>query len=270
MKTLLFLLAVLAVAYATLVGLALLLEKRLIFFPEVGRTAGEPPSDLPVEDVWLRTADGVRLHAWWIPAGAEFTFLAFHGNAANIASRAPVYRFLRRVPADVLAVEYRGYGRSEGAPSETGLYRDAEAAWDWLVREKQIPPQRIIVFGQSLGTAVAAYLAARREVGGVVLEAPFASVRAVARRVYWFLPGIGCFLRTKFDTGANLAQVSAPVLMVHCSSDPVLPFALGEEVFRLAREPKMFLRIEGHCHEEASQIAPEQYREALRRFLGKL
>lgn len=272
MKSLLWFLAALAGVYAALVVLALLLEKRLIFFPEVGRDAGERrPQDLPLEDVWLRTADGLRLHAWWIPAaGAEFTFLAFHGNAANIASRAPVYRFLHSVPAHVLAVEYRGYGRSEGVPSEAGLYRDAEAAYDWLVREKQIPPRRIIAFGQSLGTAVATNLAARREVAGLVLEAPFASVRAVARRLYWFVPGIGYFLRTKFDTGAKLASLSAPVLIVHCASDPVLPIALGEEVFRLAREPKTFLRIEGHCHEEASHAAPEQYREALRQFLARL
>ncbi len=265
----LWLLAVVAAAYLSFVLLVLLFERRLIFFPDVGRHAGEPtPPDLAVEDVWLRTADGVRLHAWWIAApGAEFTFLAFHGNAASIAARVPTYRFLTGMPAQVMAVEYRGYGRSTGVPFEAGLYRDAEAAYDWLVREKRIVPRQVIAFGQSLGTAVAVELATRREVGGVVLEAPFASTRAVARHIYWFLPGIGYFLRTEFDTGAKLARVSAPLLVVHCASDPVLPIALGEEVFRLAREPKMFLRIEGHCHEEAAQVAPDRYRATLRQFL---
>jgi len=264
------LLVVVAAAYFSLGLLVLLFERRLIFFPDVGRHAGEPPpADLAVEDVWLRTADGVRLHAWWIAApGAEFTFLAFHGNAASIAARVPTYQFLAGVPAQVLAVEYRGYGRSAGVPSEAGLYRDAEAAYDWLVHEKQIVPRRVIAFGQSLGTAVAVELATRREVGGVVLEAPFASTRAVARRIYWFLPGIGYFLRTKFDTGTKLASVSTPLLVVHCASDPVLPIALGEEVFRLAREQKLFLRIEGYCHEEAAQVAPERYRATLRQFLA--
>lgn len=266
----LWLLAVVAAVYFSLALLVLLFERRLIFFPDVGRHAGEPvPVDLSVEDVWLRTADGVRLHAWWITApGAEFAFLAFHGNAASIVARVPTYRFLAGVPVHVLAVEYRGYGRSSGVPSEAGLYRDAEAAYDWLVREKQIAPRRVIAFGQSLGTAVAVELATRREVGGVVVEAPFASTRAVARHLYWFLPGLGYFLRTEFDTGAKLDRVHAPLLVVHCASDPVLPIALGEEVFRRAREPKMFLRIEGHCHEEAAQVAPERYRATLHQFLA--
>ncbi len=270
MKSVLSFLTLVVFIYAVIVVLALILEKRMIFFPDVpGRLTGDwQPAGLSAEDVWLEAEDGVRLHAWWIPASdAGFTFLAFHGNAANIANRAPTYQFLRSVPVSVLAVEYRGYGRSEGAPSEAGLYRDAEAAYNWLVREKLIPPRRIVVFGQSLGTAVAADLAARREVGGVVLEAPFASARAVARRIYWFLPGIGYFLRTKLDTGAKLETFDVPLLVVHCTKDPVLPVALGEEVFRRAREPKTFLRVEGYCHEEASQAAPEQYREALRRFL---
>ncbi len=270
MNSVLWILAVGAAVYLGIALLVLLFEPRLIFFPDVGRYAGEPqPAGLPVEDVWLRTEDGVRLHAWWISAaGAEFTFLAFHGNAASIAARVPTYRFLVGVPVNVLAVEYRGYGRSAGEPSEAGLYRDAEAAYDWLVREKQIAPQRVIAFGQSLGTAVAAELATRRAVGGVVLEAPFASTAAVARRVYWFLPGIGSVLRTKFDTGAKLSRLGVPLLIVHCAHDPVLPVTLGEEVFRLAHEPKTFLRIEARCHEEASQVEPDRYREVLRRFLA--
>jgi fermentation-respiration switch protein FrsA (DUF1100 family) len=160
-------------------GLALLLirvyESHLVFFPNVpDRLAGDwNPQGLSVEDVWPNSADGVKLHAWWIPSErAQFTFLAFHGNAGNIANRADIYKFLSDTPANVLAIEYRGYGKSEGSPSETGLYLDAEAGYQFLVNGKAIRPAQIISFGQSLGTAVAARLAAQQKVGGVVLEAP--------------------------------------------------------------------------------------------------
>ncbi len=259
--------------YAGLLVLLRIFENRLIYFPDFpGRLSGDwQPHGLPVEDVWLRTSDGVKLHAWWIAGpDAESTFVAFHGNAANIANRADIYDLLRGLPANVLAVEYRGYGKSEGKPDEEGLYLDAQAAYEYLVKERGIAPGRIVVAGHSLGTAVAADLASQREVGGVVLEAPFASGAAVARRVYPFLPGLGAVMKSKFETGKKLAQVRARVLVVHCTKDPVIAFALGEEVFRAAREPKTFLRIDGYCHEEASLIAPEIYRKELRKFLGAI
>ena len=270
-KSTLRIVALLAAAYLVVLLLLRLFENRLIFFPDQpGRLTGDwQPEGLHAEDVWLRTADGVKLHAWWIAGQqAEFTFLAFHGNAGNMPSRADIYRFLRDLPANVLALEYRGYGRSEGMPSEAGIYLDAEAGYDYLVKGRGIAPPRIISYGQSLGTAVAVDLAARREVGGVVLEAPFSSIGAVARRVYWFFPGMGLFGRSEFDTAAKLKSIRVPLLIVHCTRDPVLAFPLGEEVYRLAREPKFFLRVEGPCHEEASLLAPTEYRAQLLTFLG--
>ena len=261
--------ATLAVAYFLLLLCATLFQNRLIFFPEIpGRLSGDwHPQGLPVEDVSLTTDDGVKLHAWWIPArNAEFTFLAFHGNAANIANRADVYHFLHTLPVNVLAVEYRGYGRSEGAPSELGIYRDADAAYRYVTRDRSVAPRRVIVFGQSLGTAAAADLAARQEVGGVILEAPFRSAAAVARRLYWFLPGLSLLLRAKFDTGAKLERVRAPVMVVHCAQDPVIPIALGREVESLVRPPKLFFTVGGYCHEEASLVDPAGYRARLEDF----
>jgi len=194
----------------------------------------------------------------------------FHGNAANIANRTALYQFLRDLPANVLAVEYRGYGRSEGQPSENGLYQDAAAAWEYAVHNRGISPSRVIAFGASLGTAVAVDLATRRDVAGIVLVAPFASSKAVARRVYSFLPGSGSVVRSKFDTAAKLTHICAPILIAHCTGDPVLPFALGEEVYRLAPEPKVFLRVEGSCHEEALLMAPAAYRAQLLSFLRQI
>ena len=281
----------LLLAYAALLLVLVLFEKRLVFFPQIpGRLTGDwSPPDLAHEEVWLTAADGVRLNAWWIPSyatrvstegrlstatGDMPTFLCFHGNAANIAWRADVYRFLRDLPANVLAVEYRGYGRSEGNPSESGIYLDAEAAYNYLVRERGVPPQRILALGQSLGTAVAAELATRQELGGVVLEAPFPSARALASRIYWFLPGLGWVIRSRFATAQNLARANqkfaAPLLVIHCTRDPVIPFAFGKEVYERAPQPKSFLAIEGECHEEATLVDPGGVRKELLRFLEQV
>jgi len=258
-------------------GLALLLirtfESHLVFFPNVpDRLAGaRKPRDLSVEDVWLNSADGVKLHAWWITSQrATFTFLALHGNAGNIANRADIYKFLNDTPANVLAIEYRGYGKSEGSPSEAGLYLDAEAGYQFLVHSKGIQPAQIISFGQSLGTAVAARLAAHRKVGGVVLEAPFPSAAAVARRTFWFLPGIPLLVRKQFNTKNQLDQIKTPIMIVHCTQDPVIPFVLGQETYEGAHSPKVFVRIDGYCHEEASVVSPARYRAALLEFLRTL
>jgi fermentation-respiration switch protein FrsA (DUF1100 family) len=267
------LLVYILVAYVLVLALVRIFESRLIFFPDYpGRLEGDwHPRALHVQDVWLTASDGTKLHAWWIPGDqAKFTFLAFHGNAANIANRAPAYEFLRDLPGNVFALEYRGYGRSDGKPSEVGLYRDSEAAYQYLVNAKRIDPKTIVSFGQSLGSAVAAHLAAQHELGGVVLEAPFPSAARMARRVFWFLPGLGLLVHSQFDTQAKLAQINAPVLIVHCKQDPVIPFQFGQEVYSAAHPPKDFLPIDGQCHEEASLIAPAQYRVALQKFLTSL
>lgn len=257
--------------YCSALFLARVFENHFIFFPDYPRrlSGNWQPSVVQVEDVTLHATDGVRLHAWWIPAeNAAFTFLFFHGNAGNIAGRVGTYEFLHNLPANVLALEYRGYGKSEGSPSEAGFYRDAAAAYSFLAMEKSIPPNRIIAFGQSLGTAVAAHLAAHQQVGGVVLIAPFPSSAAVARRLYRFLPGVGRVLRTRFDTNQQLHSIHAPLLVIHCTEDPVLPFALGHAVYTMARPPKRFLRINGVCHEEAAVVAAAKVRDAVQSLLA--
>jgi fermentation-respiration switch protein FrsA (DUF1100 family) len=261
------------VAYLVILLLVRIFESKLIFFPNYpGRLEGDwHPRGLPIEDVSIETADGVKLHSWWIPnPGAKFTFLAFHGNASNIANRGEVYRFLSKLPVNVLAVEYRGYGRSGGEPSEQGFYQDAHAAYDYLLRSRGIRPEAIVAFGQSLGSAVAVDLATQRKVRGIILEAPFPSARAVAKKAYPFLPGAGWVAKSKFDTARKLAGLAVPILVVHCTNDPVIPSPLSEEVFRAAREPKSFLEIPGMCHEEASQVSPERYAARLQEFLGSL
>jgi uncharacterized protein len=262
------------IGYLCALILIRLFERRLVFFPNYpARLSGDwNPRGLGVQNVWILPGNRTKIHAWWIPAktAAAYTFLAFHGNAGNIADRTDTYSFLRDIPANVLAVEYEGYGKSGGNPSETALYRDADAAFDYLLETERVAPRRIISFGQSLGTAVAAHLAAEHSVGGVVLEAPFLSASVVARQKMPFLPGLSLLVRGQFDTGKELRHIREPILIVQCAADPVLSFRLGQQVYEKALEPKFFLRIDGQCHEEASLIAPDLYRTTLRHFLSGL
>ena len=272
-RRLLSLFFTIVVAYLIVLALVRMFEPRLIFFPNYpGRLDGDwHPRSLPVEDVWLTASDGTKLHAWWIPdKDAKFTFLAFHGNASNIVNRSPIYEFLHNAHASVFALEYRGYGHSEGDPSEAGFYDDAETAYEYLVNTKGIDRRTIISFGQSLGTAVATHLAARRKVAGLVLEAPFPSASRVARRVFWFLPGLSLLVYGQFDTQVWIKELHAPILIVHCNQDPVIAFRFGREVYASAPPPKTFLQINGYCHEESSLIAPTQYDAALQKFLSSL
>jgi hypothetical protein len=260
-------------AYLCALLLVRIFESHLIFFPNYpGRLDGDwHPPGLNVEDVWLTTSDGIKLHAWWIPDDkSKFTFLAFHGNASNIANRAPIYGFLRDTHANVLALEYRGYGHSGGKPNEAGVYRDADAAYEYLTNTKGIDGRTIISFGQSLGTAVATHLAAHRRVAGLVLEAPFPSASRVASKTFWFFPGASLLVRGQFDTQSWVKEVRAPVLIVHCNQDPVIPFQFGRDVYDAALVPKTFLEVKGYCHEEASLVAPSEYRIALQEFLNTL
>jgi fermentation-respiration switch protein FrsA (DUF1100 family) len=259
------------IGYILVLVLVRIFEARFVFFPDYpGRLGGDwHPRNLTVQDIWLTSSDGTKLHAWWVPnEKAKFTFLAFHGNAGNIADRAPVYEFLYDTPGNVLALEYRGYGHSEGKPGEPGIYRDADAAYQYLVNVKHIDPATVISFGQSLGTAVAAHLAAERHVGAVILEAPFPSAARLAKLIFRILPGLSFFVRGQFDTQTRVQEIHAPIFIVHCREDPVLPFTLGQEVYAASNAPKTFLEISGRCHEEASIIAPEKYRAAMRNVLS--
>ena len=267
------LLIVLGVMYLSILLLLRIFESHLIFFPDFpSRLAGDwHPSGLPVEDVWISADDGTKLHAWWIPAeGAKFTFLALHGNAGNISDRAYVDRFLHELPVNVLAVEYRGYGKSEGQPDEKHFYGDARSALGYLVDKRGVEPKSIIAYGQSLGTAMAADLASQTNVGGVVLEAPFPSISAMARRAYWFLPGLSLLAGSQFDTKNKIAKINAPLLIVQCTADPVIPPDLGRQVYAAAASPKTLLQFDISCHEESALLAPAKYKAGLLDFLAKI
>jgi len=248
--------------------LLLLLENRLIFFP-----SRYPEGDwaLPrerVEDCFFETSDGVKLHAWWLPAtqpdGAP-VLLWFHGNAGNITNRAHNLSLLAERDVGVLLVDYRGYGKSEGRPTEAGVYLDGLAAYDYLTRERGVAPNQIICFGRSLGTPVALHVALERPVAGLVLESPFKNAKAMAKRVMPIVP-IWPFIRSKFDNVGRVPGVSVPVLVMHGDRDEIVPFEQGQAVFEAAPEPKEFYRLEGAGHNDTYLVGGEPYFQKLMGF----
>jgi hypothetical protein len=227
----------------------------MVFFPY--RTLEATPSDwgFEYEDVYFAAEDGERLHGWFIPSpGSRRVLLFFHGNAGNISHRGESIAIFHRLGLDVFIFDYRGYGRSEGAPSEEGLYADASAAWRYLTQTRGVPPQDIVAFGRSLGAAVAAELASREMPGALILESSFTSSRLIV-------------LRYEFDTRARVARVSCPVLVLHSPEDEMIPFRLGEEVYRAANPPKAFVRMRGDHNSGFLRSQPE-YQQSLGRFLS--
>lgn len=272
-KRILRILAMLAVGYMCLLLILRIFESNLVFFPDLpGRLDGDwHPAGLRVQDVWITGDDGTKLHAWWIPnEKARFTFLAFHGNAGNIAGRSYVYEFLSSIPTNVLAVEYRGYGKSEGKPGEKDFYSDARSAYQFLIEKQGVRPETIVSFGQSLGTATATNLASEVKVGGLVVEAPFPSIAAMAHRQFSYLPGVELLVYGQMDTKSKIRKVKAPILVVQCTNDPVIPPELGQEVYVAAPSPKTLLQFNMSCHEESSLLAPVKYKAALQQFLAQI
>ncbi len=218
---------------------------------------------LGAKDVWLEASDGTKLHAWWIVApNAGSATLHLHGNGGNITHRELSAQNIIAAGSSVLLLDYRGYGKSDGQPSEQGLYRDAEAAYDFIVSHG-FRPEQILIHGESLGTAVATWLAARKPCGGVVLEAPFTSAKAVAGRV---LPLLGPALIRGFDSLRRIKQVRAPILIVHGDRDEVIAYEFGQQLFAAANEPKSFWTISGATHNDLHVIGQSEFPSRLAEF----
>lgn len=206
------------------------------------------------EQAWITAEDGPTLHAWWIPSRADGAsrgaLLYFHGNAGNLAGRAEIARRWAERGLDVLLLDYRGYGMSEGSPSETGLYRDARAAHLHLRRERGVPPDRILLHGHSLGAAVAVHLASERQAAGLVASAGFATLPSLASRLYGWLPdrAFRGWTRNRFDSESRIREIDAPVLTVAGSRDDIVSPAEVRRLYEAAAEPKRWLEVPGARH----------------------
>lgn len=257
---------------AALLGTVLLLralENNFIFFPPRYPEGFSRPENhgLRFEEVWITTEDGLRLNAWFFPNPASPRVIVwFHGNAENIGYGLDYLKALSRLGTNILAVDYRGYGKSEGSPDEAGVYRDAEASYQYLVHERRFAPANIILCGHSLGGAVAIDLAARHECGGLIVESSFTSAKEMARRMLPipFLPYVP---KSQFDSLAKIRRVKSPILIVHGTRDEVIPFSMGQRLYEAAPQPKWFLSVEGAGHNDLSLVAGEKYFERLKEFI---
>ena len=241
-----------------------LFERAFIFYPE-RHLSGFPSDDgMEYQDITLRGPDEMTIHGWFIPGRGKAVVLFFHGNGGNISHRIEKTRLLFYPEISSLMIDYHGYGRSDGIPSEGACYLDALTSWDYLVFERHFESNQIILFGESLGGAVAVDLAARKEVGGIILESTFPDIGVVANR---FFPGLSVFLKRKFDSLSKISRVRAPLLQLHGDQDDLVPYELGQRLFEAANEPKEFFAIKGAHHNDTYDIGGEAYVEAIHQFI---
>ena len=246
------------------------IERKFIYFPERDLVADPAQVGLSFEEVYFVASDGVRLHGWFAPGRQDITWLWFHGNAGNISHRLENLKLLHdELGVSVFLFDYRGYGRSQGKPSEKGTYRDAQAALTYLRSRGDTDPERIVYFGRSLGAGVAVELATRESPLALILESSFPSIPALARHLYPFLP-IGPLLRTKYDSLAKIDKVKAPLLVLHGDRDEIVPLQAGRSLVEAAREPKQFHVIRGAGHNDTYLVGGEEYLRVLRRFVDSL
>ncbi len=262
------LLSITALLYASLLVL-LYFAQGFVVFP-AGRNVWTSPEAMNWDFEEVRLPVGAyETFGWFIPAPhARGVLLFSHGNAGAIADRMESIGIFRELGFDVLVYDYGGYGYSTGSPSEARCYADAMAMWDFLVRQRGIAPERILLFGRSLGGGVACDLASKVNPGAVILESTFISTVRMGKELYPFLP-IGLLLRHRFESDMKINRITAPVLVVHSRNDEIVPFAHGEKLYELARPPKTFLEIEGG-HNEGFLLSGSKYVDGLRRFVEPL
>ncbi len=273
-------------AYVGLVLFVMIFEERFIFYPtpypdgdwEVSRFQPAEGQIAPrIEDCFFTTTDSVKLHGWLCTpqqktGGAvadvptRMTLLWFHGNAGNLSYRYDMLRALIKIPVRIFIMDYRGYGRSEGTPSEEGLYRDAQAAWEYLTTERGFSARQLIIFGKSLGGVPAIDLATKVEAAGLIVQSSFTSAADMARAVLPFIPS--AIIRTRMDSRSKIQSVRCAKLIIHSPADEVVPFALGRKLFEVAAEPKQFYEVKNAGHNETYMVGGNAYLEALRSFIA--
>jgi uncharacterized protein len=240
------------------------LQNMILFQPS--RAMEETPEKLGLkyEEVTLQAADKVKLNAWWVGCpSARATLLLSHGNAGNISHRLDKLKIFHALGLNVLLYDYRGFGKSGGVPSEAGVYADGQAAYDYLVKDKKVAPGKLIAYGESLGGSVAAHLAGTNQVGALVLDSSFSSLKGMVQAIAPFLADM---VTPGFDTLAEVKKVNAPVLVLHSPKDEVVPYAQGKKLFDTAKEPKQFVELTG-SHNEGFLTSGKTYLDGLDKFL---
>jgi len=268
LNTMITILLLAGACYSLLLLAVYMYQPKMLYFPDEGGQTAATPSDvgLTYQQVELRTTDNLKLSAWYLPAEDERGVLLFcHGNAGNISHRLDSLLLFNRLQMSVLIFDYRGYGQSEGQPSEQGTYTDALAAWDYLLTQKGKQPEKIVIFGRSLGAAIAAELATHVKPGALILESAFTSVPDLAAEIYPFLP-VRLLSRFSYDTRTRLTSLACPLLIIHSNDDEIIPYSHGERLYAAAHEPKHLLNISGG-HNDGFLVSGNRYTDGLQRFL---
>lgn len=262
--TLLKWLIVAAAIYGGIVVLIYAAQRSLMYHPERLRTAPAAAGFGIAEEFTLDTADGEKVIVWHVPPrGDKPVVLYFHGNGGSLRLRADRFRSLTADGTGLVALSYRGYGGSTGSPSEAGLIADGEAVYAFAAA--RYPAERIVAWGESLGSGVAVALASTNRIGHLILESPYTSAVDVGKRVYWFLP-VRLLMKDTFFSDTRIGKVTAPVLVLHGERDDVVPFALGERLYALANEPKRFVSFPDGSHANLDQYGAQA---AVRQFLAE-
>jgi len=255
------------IVYGAFSALIFIFQSRLIYFPEKTVAVTPDAIGLAYEHVNFTAADGARLSGWFIPSEKHRAVLLFcHGNAGNISHRLESIHIFHSLGLSVFIFDYRGYGSSEGKTTEQGTYRDAEAAWNYLINEKEYSPSEIITFGRSLGGAVAAWLAQNNTPMALILESTFTSAKDLGAEIFPFLP-VRWLSRFSYDAVRYLRSVKSPVLIIHSRNDDIVPFKNGKRLFETANNPKEFLEISG-SHNDGFIISGDRYIDGINSFIS--
>jgi len=245
------------------------LEHRNLFFPfkEIDHTP--QAMGLSYEDIYFITQDNKKINGWFIPSGdkAGHTLLFFHGNGGNISHRLDKIKIFHDLGLNVFIIDYRGYGKSEGSPSEAGLYLDAKASYSFLIDKLKIKPHSIILYGESLGGAVALELATQVDASAVITEETFSSMRDIAKDIYPFLPSF--FVSDKFNSLSKIRKLSIPKLIIHSKDDEMIPFRHAQKLYDAAEEPKTLAVIDG-SHNSAFLDSGKDYKNHILEFIKGL
>jgi len=248
-------------------GFMFLKQPDMVFFPIKDLHDAPGNWGMNYENVTLTTRDEkAQLHGWYIPVrDATRTILFFHGNAGNISQRGDSVKIFHALGVNVFIIDYRGYGSSTGNPSEQGIYDDARSAWDYLINDRKISPNTIIIFGRSLGGVVATQLASEVPAAGLIVESSFSSARDIARHLMPYLSYL-VYLRFNLDAEGTIRKVRIPVLVMHSPADDIIPFRLGKKIFDAANEPKTFQELRGNHNSGFVDSQPE-YQQTLLQFV---
>ena len=256
------------IIYGSITAYFFFFQSSFVYFPYKDIQGTPKQLGMPCKDVTFVSKDGIKLNGWFIPSDDSKDVVLFcHGNAGNISHRMESIQIFHKMGLSVFIFDYRGYGQSEGIPSEKGTYLDAEAAWNYLTKVENFDASNIILFGRSMGGSISAKLATDKRPKVLIIESSFTSITNLGANIYPFLP-VRLLSRFSYDTLKYVKLVKSPVLVIHSGDDEIVPFVHGRAIYEAAHAPKEFLKIRG-SHNEGFWLSRVEYAKAIEKFITK-